>query len=229
MKNKIEMKIKNCMSRILRFASFNFHFFLLFLFSLNISAQTDSLTITTFETGIDSTVIDSLTNGVKKDTPLRKFFKKPDGLPQPRTSLILSLAVPGAGQIYNGKWWKVPLVYGAIGGLGYLINDNSTKYIQLRTAYKRSQAGLTHDFTDTRFDSASALKSERDKYDKNRQLSYIGIVVVWLINGIEAFTDAHLMNFDVSDDLSLEFKPVFEENLSQGTYSGVGVVLRFGN
>jgi len=215
---------------------FNFFCFLLLFVCTNISAQTDSLSTPSIDPKVDNAIvlidslsIDSLSNGVKKDNPLRKFFKKPDGLPQPRTSLILSLAVPGAGQIYNGKWWKVPLVYGAIGGLGYLINDNSTKYIQLRTAYKRSQAGLTHDFTDTRFDSASALKSERDKYDKNRQLSYIGIVVVWLINGIEAFTDAHLMNFDVSDDLSLEFKPVFEENLSQGTYSGVGVVLRFGN
>ena len=202
---------------------------ILFLsFFINLSAQTDSISITEISPTIDSTVIDSLTNGVKKDNPLRKFLAKPDGLPQPRTSLILSFAVPGAGQVYNGKWWKVPLVYGAIGGLGYLINDNSRKYIQLRTAYKRKQADLPHDFTGTRFDSGTALKSERDKYDKNRQLSYIGLVIVWLINGVEAFTDAHLMNFDVSDDLSLEFKPVFEENLSQGTYSGVGIVLRFG-
>jgi hypothetical protein len=202
--------------------------FLLLTFCLNITAQTDSLSLSTIETSIDTTLIDSLVNGVKKDNPLRKFFKKPDGLPQPRTSLILSLVVPGAGQVYNGKWWKVPLVYGAIGGLGYLINDNTNKYIQLRTAYKRKQAGLIHNFTDTRFDSSTALKSERDKYDKNRQLSYVGIVIVWLINGIEAFTDAHLMNFDVSDDLSLEFRPVFEETLSQETYSGVGLVLRFG-
>jgi hypothetical protein len=204
-------------------------FFLLSLaFSLNLSAQTDSISISEIPTSIDSTIIDSLANGVKKDNPLRKFLSKPDGFPQPRTSLILSFALPGAGQVYNGKWWKVPIVYGAIGGLGYLINDNSRKYIQLRTAHKRNQANLTHDFSGTRFDSASALKSERDKYDKNRQLSYIGLVVIWLINGVEAFTDAHLMNFDVSDDLSLEFKPVFHEDLSQETYSGVGLVLRFG-
>ncbi len=214
--------------RLLSFRVFGISFLLL-AFCLNITAQTDSISIAEIKTTIDSTVVDSLANGVKKDNPLRKFLKKPDGFPQPRTSLILSFAIPGAGQVYNGKWWKVPLVYGAIGGLGYLINDNSRKYIQLRTAYKRKQAGLVHDFTDTRFDSATALKSERDKYDKNRQLSYIGLVVVWLINGIEAFTDAHLMNFDVSDDLSLEFKPVFEENLMQESYSGVGVVLRFGN
>ena len=215
--------------RLLFFRIFGIPFILL-AFYLNITAQTDSLSISTIETKIDTTVIDSLsnTNGIKKDNPLRKFLKKPDGFPQPRTSLILSLALPGAGQIYNGKWWKVPLVYGAIGGLGYLINDNTNKYIQLRTAYKRTQAGLIHDFTGTRFDSASVLKSERDKYDKNRQLSYVGIVIVWLINGIEAFTDAHLMNFDVSDDLSLQFKPVFEESLTQESYTGVGLVLRFG-
>lgn len=205
--------------------------FLFLSFFINLSAQIDSISKAEIRTQVDSTstVIDSLANGVKKENPLRKFFAKPDGLPQPRTSLILSFAVPGAGQVYNGKWWKVPIVYGAIGGLGYLINDNSRQYIQLRTAYKRKQAGLTHDFSDTRFDSATALKSERDKYDKNRQLSYIGLVIVWLINGVEAFTDAHLMNFDVSDDLSLEFKPVFEESISQETYSGVGLVLRFGN
>lgn len=202
--------------------------FLFIASCLNITAQTDTISIAEIQTTIDSTVIDSLAKSIKKDNPLRKFLSKPDGLPVPRTSLILSFAIPGAGQIYNGKWWKVPIVYGAIGGLGFLINDNSRKYIQLRTAFKRKQAGLTHDFSGTRFDTASVLKSERDRFDKNRQLSYVGIVIVWLINGVEAFTDAHLMNFDVSDDLSLEFKPVFEESLTQGSYSGVGLVLRFG-
>ena len=156
---------------------------------------------------------------------VRRFLARPEGLPQPKTALILSLAVPGAGQVYNGKWWKVPFVYGAIGALGYSINYNSRNYLKLHTAFKRKQRGLPHIFSDTRLDNASFLKAERDSFDKARQFSYAGLVVVWLINGIEAFTNAHLLNFDVSDDLGFRVQPVSAKPGDPFPHNGIGLVV----
>lgn len=203
---------------------------LLFLCShISLTAQSDTtLLLTPTDTvplaAIDTTAVDSL----KERGLFRRFFARPDGLPQPKTALILSLAVPGAGQVYNGKWWKVPFVYGAIGALGYSINFNSRNYTLLRTAFKRKQRDLPHFFSGTRLDNAAFLKAERDRYDKARQFSYAGLVVVWLINGIEAFTNAHLLNFDVSDDLSWRVQPVSAKEGDLFPQTGMGLVVYFG-
>lgn len=202
--------------------------FLLLIAGSTLSAQTDSVLILTPRDTVSLTEAPSVLRGdtlARESGFFRNFLRKENGLPQPRTSFILSMAIPGSGQIYNGKWWKVPFVYGAIGGLGILVNNNSRRYILYRTAFKRKQRDLPHFFSSVpRLDNADYLKSERDKYDKNRQLSYVGLVVVWLINGVEAFTDAHLMNFDVSDDLSVRLKPVSYQNaLSGESYTGIGL------
>lgn len=158
---------------------------------------------------------------------IKNFLKKENGFPNPKASLTLSLIVPGAGQTYNGKWWKTPIIYGTLGGIAYGINFQSKNYIIYREAYKRKRQGLPHFLTGTRLDDASLLKSRRDKYDKNRQLLYVGMVVAWFANGVEAFTDAHLMNFDVSDDLSLHIQPSFQAINHQDKYSGIGLVFVF--
>lgn len=190
-----------------------------FLLSAWVKAQ-DSTVVTAPVDTLNVVQADSLTG--KNGIPILRLLKKKDGLPNPKVSLILSLAVPGTGQVYNGKWWKAPLVYGALIGCGFWINNNTNNYLTLRDAYKRKQRDLTHIFSGTRLDDAGVLKSLRDRYDKQRQISYAVIVVAWLINGIEAFTDAHLMNFDVSDDLSLRLQPS-----AQSGNLGMGLVLSF--
>lgn len=133
------------------------------------------------------------------------FFKK--DYPDPMKAGIMSLVLPGAGQAYNGRWWKVPLVYGALGGMVYAIVWNTEQYNRFETAYQLKLDDQPHEFSGTSFDNTRALRSIRDTYDKNRQLSYVGLVFVYLLNGIEAFVDAHLQNFDISEDLSLRVRP----------------------
>ena len=101
----------------------------------------------------------------------------------------------------------MPIVYGALGGMVYLIDRNTNEYLYYKRAYRRKVRGLPHDLTGQGgLDSPTVLKSYRDKADKNVQLSYIGFVAVYSLAGIEAFVDAHLASFDVSDDLSLDIR-----------------------
>lgn len=138
--------------------------------------------------------------------------------PDPKKALLLSV-IPGGGQAYNKRWWKMPLVYGALGGMVYLIDFNSTEYLYFKRAYRRKARGLPHDLTGRGgLDSAPVLKRYRDDADRNTQLSYIGFFAVYAMAGIEAFVDAHLVSFDVSDDLSIQLRP---------SETGVGLTINF--
>ncbi|MEY3321859.1 MAG: hypothetical protein RLZZ417_1442 [Bacteroidota bacterium] len=125
--------------------------------------------------------------------------------PNPKKSALLSLILPGAGQIYNGRWWKTPFVYAAIGGSIAYLQMNQSRYNRFKTALELELAKKPHEFTG-KINSAEALRNLRNKYDKNTQTSYIGVVVVYGIVAVEAFVDAHLQNFDISDDLSIKLK-----------------------
>lgn len=135
--------------------------------------------------------------------------------PDPKKGLILS-AVPGLGQAYNKKYWKIPIVYAAIGGLIYTVDYNSGQYRRLQTAYLAKVDGdesTISEFEGTPIGSASTLKNLRDNFDKNRQLSWIGLVVVYALNGVDAFVDGHLLNFDIDEDLSMRIKPNLDVNI----------------
>ena len=149
----------------------------------------------------------------------------------PKRAAFLSLALPGAGQVYNGRWWKVPIVYGAIGGMVYLIDYNERLYDRLETALTAQRNGEEHEFTGTTIGNENSLRALRDGFDKDRQLSYIGLVFVYALQSMEAFVDAHLQDFDVSDDLSLKLKPKLEPIMAQGIQPsiGIGIELTFGN
>jgi len=124
---------------------------------------------------------------------------------RPGKALGLSLLLPGAGQVYNKKYWKLPIVYAGFGAMYYFISTNEKQY-------RRYNAAL-HERIDNPMDpqdefvgilSTSGIDSYRDFYDRNLQLSYIGLVVVYLLTGIEAYVDAHLSDFDVSKNLGFE-------------------------
>lgn len=147
----------------------------------------------------------------------------------PKRSIYYSLALPGLGQVYNGRWWKVPFVYGAIGGVVFAIDYNTRQYKRLNTALNLKRNNEEHEFTGTSIDNVRSLQSIRDGFDKNRQLSYIGLVAVYALQAVEAFVDGHLQNFDISDDLSLKIKPTFEQNNALGqSIIGIGVQIPIG-
>lgn len=176
----------------------------------------DSLSIT------DSTLVSDSAE-VKKG--IFAFFTK--DYPSPKKAAYLSLAIPGGGQIYNKRWWKLPLVYGAMGAMVVTINRNQGFYQDFKEAYQLSLDGKPHKFSSIGL-STNSLRLLRDRYDKNTQLSYIGLVVVYALQSVEAFVDAHLKTFDVNEDLSLRLKPSFQTDLLAGQPTlGIGVAIQF--
>ncbi len=138
----------------------------------------------------------------------------------PRKATIYSAVLPGLGQIYNRKYWKVPIVYGGFVTLGYFINFNNEVY----TTYKRAYSDIidSDPFTNSHLDLkvnkiwfqddkisqfTENLRRAKDGWRRNRDLVVIGTVVFYAVNIIDASVDAHFFNFNISDDLSMNWTP----------------------
>ena len=154
------------------------------------------------------------------------FFNFRKTFPNPRTALRLSLVMPGAGQLYNGKWWKVPVVYAGIGAMVVAVDFNQDRYRRLKTALELQLQNKPHEFSG-RINTPDALRSLRNSYDRQTQLSYIGTVVVYAVVAVEAFVDAHLQNFDTDENIGFRLKPVLVVPPAQGTYAGIGLAWAF--
>jgi TM2 domain-containing membrane protein YozV len=176
--------------------------------TLHLSAQeTDSLRVQGLQMKVDkgSIIADTIPEKkVRKTGAIKRFF---EDYPNPNKALLLSFIVPGAGQIYNKKYIKLPFVFGAFGGLIYAIDYNTGNYRRFRDAYALKLDGEIHEFTGTTIDDAASLKRRRDDFRKNMELSYILLVIAYLLNGVDAYVDAHLLQFDVSEDLGLRIQP----------------------
>jgi hypothetical protein len=137
---------------------------------------------------------------------------------RPGKSFLMSLVVPGAGQIYNKSYLRVPFVWGAVGGMGYVLIYNTRQYNCLRDAYVARVDGAplllpVHCDPDLyRIDDPARIRLLRDEANVNRQWSIVGFAAVWLANGIDAFVDAHLKEFDIDEDLSIDIGPSFQED-----------------
>ncbi|MBK7964469.1 MAG: hypothetical protein IPK10_03585 [Bacteroidetes bacterium] len=146
---------------------------------------------------------------VQTQTPLQ-FVDSPK-VHSVRKATLLSTYLPGAGQVYNRKSWKVPIIYAAFAGMGYLIkfnHDNFKKFDKaLVTRYDNDPN--TVDAYATIY-SEDNLRSLSDFYRRNRDLSVIGLTLIYVLNIVDAHVDAHLFNFNVDDDLSLRVNPTFE-------------------
>ncbi|HHB51663.1 MAG TPA: hypothetical protein ENK75_01265 [Saprospiraceae bacterium] len=121
--------------------------------------------------------------------------------PVPKKAILFAI-IPGGGQIYNKKWWKVPLVYGAIGAGSYWVYKNQRAY-----RYFRDQLLAEINNPGSTGNSTITLRNNRDSFDKSTQQAYVYVGILYLLQAAEAFVDAHLTHFDVSDDLSLQIKP----------------------
>jgi hypothetical protein len=133
-------------------------------------------------------------------------YKEYDPL-DPARAAFYSAVLPGLGQAYNGKYWKIPLVYAGIGTGIYFYLNNDKKYDRYRSAYKRRLAG----FTDDEFYNANGtpgitndglIRAQRF-YQRNKELSLLVTIGIYALNIIDANVDAHLQQFNVSEDLSL--------------------------
>ena len=139
------------------------------------------------------------------DTALINLSKPELWQPDPKKALWFSLALPGLGQIYNRSWWKAPLIYGGLGVSIWFIQENHKNYKDFRTAYSESFDPNSENELVQKYPNQESLRRIRDIYYKRYQLSIIATAAVYLMNGIEAYVDAHLKNFEISDDLSLRW------------------------
>lgn len=125
----------------------------------------------------------------------------------PRRASIMSAILPGLGQVYNKKYWKVPVIYVGLGAFGYffLSNHQEFKYYQKNLRAEADDDPST--VNELYWLNATQLQAEKIRFRKYRDYCGVGFAVMYLLNVIDANVDAHLKTFDVSDDLSLSIDP----------------------
>jgi len=140
---------------------------------------------------------------------------------------LRSAILPGLGQVYNKKYWKVPIVYGILAIPVSTFSYNSTWYKKTRFAYSaRSDADTTNDkliAPELQPLATASLKLYRNEFRKGMDFSILGLLVLWGLNIADAAVDGHLRTFDISDDLSMQLKP----NLSTGRNGQMGFTASF--
>lgn len=131
---------------------------------------------------------------------------------RPAKAAFYSAIVPGFGQAYNKKYWKIPLVYAAIGTTMYIYVDNTKLYNTYREAYRLRLVGQADRFGERLTDQN--LIDAQKLFRKNRDLSLLFVVGAYILNIVDANVDAHLSQFNVSENLSL--KPNAEQDFMTG-------------
>lgn len=146
----------------------------------------------------------------------------------PARAAFYSAVLPGLGQAYNGKYWKIPVVYTALGIGVYFYIDNDQQYDRYRDAYKSRLAGKTTDeFSNANGDpivSTNGLIEAQRFYQRNKEISVLVTIGLYALNIIDANVDAHLQQFNVSEDLSL--KPAVDFDQYSGK-AGYGLSLNY--
>lgn len=142
-------------------------------------------------------------------------------VPNPTRATWLAVVIPGGGQIYNRKYWKLPIVYGGFAGCAYALSWNNRMFKDYSQAYsdimdKDPQTNSYYDLlppgliidekTDTRWNPI--LKKRKDYYRRYRDLSVFAFIGVYVLSIIDAYVDAELSNFDITPDLSMRVEPV---------------------
>lgn len=172
----------------------------LFISVTNLFAQKSDTLSVTKESGL-----------IIKDTLIKNEDYNPLA---PAKAAFYSAVLPGLGQAYNKKYWKIPIVYAAIGTSIYFYVINEEDYTNFRNVYKRRIAGFTDDEYwgdgDTPIISTDRLVDAQDTAKRNKDLSLAIAVGFYLLNIIDANVDAHLRQFNVNDDLS--FEPILNIN-----------------
>lgn len=172
------------------------------LFCLNICAQRKDSLIITPGKKIDTTGRNILS---VKDSTLNQH--------SPKKATFRSLVLPGWGQAYNKKYWKIPIVYGALGTTAAVFFYNLKTYKALKQAYiyASDTSSLNNNLirSDLRNLSPESIRSYRNSYRQNIDYSVLFFLVFWGLNVVDATVDANLKAFDVSNDISLKIKPSF--------------------
>lgn len=150
----------------------------------------------------------------------------------PRKALLYAAVLPGSGQIYNKKYWKLPLVYGGFLGFAYGIDFYQKGYIKYKNElYYNLENGYTEN-GDIRPDDPNGYSTANyrkivDQYKRQRDFMIILMAGMYLLQIIDAHVDAHLKEFDLNPNLQVSVRPVLEQTAMMGNQKGVTVVLKF--
>jgi hypothetical protein len=163
---------------------------------------------------------------IAKDTTVKKINR-------PRIAAIRSAIFPGLGQIYNKKYWKLPIVYGALGATAFVFNYNLKNYKDLKQAYIGKYNARVFKDSVEYFKikskllplSEESVRFNRDEFRKNVDYSVLFFLILWGVNVIDATVDAHLKSFDITPDLSFKIIPGHSELANT---NGISIVMKIG-
>jgi len=207
-------------------------FVLFMLVACGLAGQTLDTTTTarpsqdTVTTPVDDSTIVRIDTTHHKKNFVRRFLDK--SYPSPSKAVIFSAIVPGGGQIYNKQAWKLAIWYPLYAGMGYLIYTNHASYSDFQNALEiRLNNGIDKYYY--LISSIPALKSYRDSYRLNFELSCVGMVLVHALQVTDAYVSAHLKLFDMSDDISMNarFKSFLTPSTLQGAVPSIGLSFAF--
>ena len=136
----------------------------------------------------------------------------------PKKAAILSI-VPGAGQVYTKKYWKIPIIYSALIASGYYINENNSEYKKYRDTYLNRMNGQSDNLSYT----DSELITLKDYYKRNREISIMLFSLTYILNIIDASVNAHLSEYEVNEDISLGIRPI---KIQDNFYSGIALNIK---
>lgn len=193
-----------------------------------VSAATEFADTTSDNIGAD--IAQKADSALNAEKPLKKLKIKQKRdwskwKPDPKRALWLALVLPGAGQIYNRKYWKLPIIYGGFIGCAYAMRWNNQMYMDYSQAYLDIMDDDPNTASYTQFlhlgnqiNSTNierykeVFRSRRDRYRRWRDLSFFVMLGVYALSVIDAYVDASLSTFDISDDLSLQVQPAIINN-----------------
>lgn len=170
---------------------------------------------------------------IQKQKPVNKYDSA-TAAHSPRKAAIRSAILPGLGQIYNKKYWKLPIVYGALGTCAGVFLFNLGSYKDTKFAYKVKYNMRVNHTDSTLFSSIKrnlqplseeSLRFYRNQYRRDIDYSALFFLILWGLNVVDASVDAHLKSFDVSPDLSFRFKAGYSELAKT---NGLSLVLKIG-
>ena len=184
---------------------------LLLVSSISVNAQDEAKVETT------SSVV--LTDTIKKHSP--------------KLAAMLSAGLPGLGQAYNKKYWKIPIIYAGAGALIYAISFNTKRYNIYKNAYSLRTDGdsTTIDKFDPSEDNnepkylEESLLNLKDYYRRNRDVSYIFMGVLYMLNVVDAAVDGHFYSYEITDDLSLDVRPTIILGTGRSPSTGITLTL----
>ncbi|MDO6436158.1 DUF5683 domain-containing protein [Cyclobacterium sp. 1_MG-2023] len=152
-------------------------------------------------------------------------FEAPKNVKDPKKAIYLSLIFPGAGQVYNEKVWKLPLLYSGVSTAIYFLNFNNRRYKEFIAALEIVREGTeTNPFPNLNEDG---IIRNVNYWRRNRDAMYMVFGAIYALGAVDAFVDAHLSGFDVSDDLTFKLEPSMEPMLANNNAIGLSLKIKF--